>query len=629
MTTIGYATLRIIPSMRGTAGIMVRESAGAGEQAGAEAGRSFGNSFSNGLRGIGSKLTGVGIGATAAVTAPLALLGKHVFDAASDLNESLSKAGVVFGDWAIDVEQFAMRAATSLGISRQEALESASTFGNLFKSLGGFDNGTIMDMSTGMVTLASDLASFNNVPVGDVLTALQSGLVGELEPMRRFGVALNAETVELKAMELGLVDANGEVTEAGKVQARYALIMEGTATAQGDFARTAGGAANQQRILRARFADTAATLGQSLLPIGQQVLGWVTGLFEKFNKLSPQTKKYILIAAALAAALGPVVTIVGALVTAIGFLISPVGLVILAIAALVAGVIYAYTHFESFRETVDSVLEDVREGISGFVDIVQALWERFGSHILQYLEGVWITVSSIFQGAFDVIMGIWNVFAGIFTGDWSRVWDGIQQIFGGIVDAILGIVEGFVTSMGGLFGGMMEAIKSAVGIGLAAVFFLFVQLPLQIISLFWDAATWLYDAGVRIVKGLYDGIVNAPYNLFKAITDKLPGGVGVGTILGAVGGGIPGAVIGGAVGAISKFHQGGVLGGPRGKEQLFFGLGGETILPTHDPSWDGGGRGAVVHINAAGLPTALVTWLRSVVRVEGGGDVQIALGRAS
>lgn len=185
---------------------------------------------------------------------------------ASDMNESLSKVGVVFGSSAGDIETFANSAATNLGITKQAALEAAGTFGNLFLALG-LGQEPAAEMSENILTLSADLASFNNMDPTEVLEKLRSGLVGEAEPLRSLGVNINAATVEAKAMELGLAGANGELSEAAKVQARYALILEQTTTAQGDFARTANGNANQLRILKAQLGDLSAELGAVLLPI--------------------------------------------------------------------------------------------------------------------------------------------------------------------------------------------------------------------------------------------------------------------------------------------------------------------------------------------------------------------------
>lgn len=200
-------------------------------------------------------------GATGAVVAV-----KGLADAASDLAESQSKANVVFGSSVGLVNSFSQASATGYGIARQAALEATASFGNMFKTTGLAEQASA-SMSVTMTKLAADMASFNNEDPSDMLLRLRSGLAGEAEPLRRFGVLLSEAAVKAKAMELGIGDASGKLTEAEKVQARYALILEQTAVQQGDFARTSDGLANQQRILAAQMADLRAEIGTALLPV--------------------------------------------------------------------------------------------------------------------------------------------------------------------------------------------------------------------------------------------------------------------------------------------------------------------------------------------------------------------------
>lgn len=196
--------------------------------------------------------------------------------AASSMNETLSKSQVVFGDLNKRVLDFGATSAKSIGLSTQKAIEATATFGNFLTAMGVAKT-KALDFSLAMVKLAADLASFNNASPEDVLIALRAGLSGETEPLKRFGIAINELAVSTKAAELGLEGVNGKLTEGEKVQARYALIMQQTATAQGDFARTSDGLANRQRILAAQFEDLRAKIGSALLPA---VLTFVRALNE-------------------------------------------------------------------------------------------------------------------------------------------------------------------------------------------------------------------------------------------------------------------------------------------------------------------------------------------------------------
>lgn len=220
--------------------------------------------------GAGAAITTAGLNAVASAASRMTdLIGDSV-NAASNLREAMTKSQAVFGPASRQIEQWAATAARSFGQSKRQALEAAGTFGNLFDAMGLAESKAVA-MSKGIVQLATDLASFNNVTVDEALIALRSGLVGEVEPMRRFGVAINAASVEQKALAMGLARTRAELTESAKVQARYQLILENTTNAQGDFARTAHEAANQARILAAQAEDTSAKFGQVLLPIWIEV----------------------------------------------------------------------------------------------------------------------------------------------------------------------------------------------------------------------------------------------------------------------------------------------------------------------------------------------------------------------
>ena len=190
---------------------------------------------------------------------------------ASDLNESLSKNVVLFGDSSKQIENFASSTAQNFGISKNAALEATGVYGNLFRSMD-IAQPVAADMSQTLVGLAGDMASFNNADPSQVLAALQSGLVGETMPLRQFGVNINQAQIAQEALNLGISDGIEPLTAAQKAQATYALILDQTKLAQGDFARTSSGLANSTRILKARLADVSAQLGTVLLPIATQAV---------------------------------------------------------------------------------------------------------------------------------------------------------------------------------------------------------------------------------------------------------------------------------------------------------------------------------------------------------------------
>jgi hypothetical protein len=235
-------------------------------------------------------------------TFALAGIGVAAFSSvqsASDLNESISKSEVIFGDSAKAIQSWAKTTDKSLGLSTTAALESAGNFAILGSS-AGLTGKELASFSTDLTGLAADLASFNNTSTDEAITALAAGLRGESEPLRRFGVLLSESAVQAKAMELGLAKTTKELTLQDKVLARNELILEQTTKQQGDFARTADGAANQQRILAASVENTKAELGRGLLPVYQQLLRTLIPAVEVFSKNSKQIVSIGTVAAAAA-----------------------------------------------------------------------------------------------------------------------------------------------------------------------------------------------------------------------------------------------------------------------------------------------------------------------------------------
>jgi hypothetical protein len=216
--------------------------------------------------------------AAAAAAAGVIKFATDAVAAASDFEESVNKVKVVFSDNSDQVIKWSDTMAGSFGIAQQAALESAGTFGNLFDAMGlAEDAGT--KMSTTLVELAADLASFNNASPEDVLAAMQSGLTGQIRPLRQYGIEISEAALKQEALAEGITKSTSDMTMAEKVQLRYALILKQTGNAQGDFARTSDGLANQQRILAAQWDDLKVALGELLLPA-------VVDLTHAFNDLA-------------------------------------------------------------------------------------------------------------------------------------------------------------------------------------------------------------------------------------------------------------------------------------------------------------------------------------------------------
>lgn len=276
----------------------------------------------------GRKFSAAGALVKAATGTMIAGLAGRGIMAASDLNEQLSKTGTVFGPQAKIVTDGAQQMADAFGMDKAVFLDAASGIGLVGKA-SGLTKKAAAGLSVDMAKLAADASSFYNVPVTEALDAMKSGLVGEAEPMRKFGVLMNEATVNAEAMALGIVKpvkntvelaaaqgkarqaqqaytdalaehgrkspeataaalalqkaqeavgkaAKGvipELTEGQKVQARSSLIMKGMGDASGDLAKTQDSVANRLRELQGRAVNFAADMGTKALPAVELFLG--------------------------------------------------------------------------------------------------------------------------------------------------------------------------------------------------------------------------------------------------------------------------------------------------------------------------------------------------------------------
>jgi hypothetical protein len=340
--------------------------------------------YAGSLTKMGKSLTGtaaLSVASFAGITGPvLGFFGKSV-DSASDLNEATSAVKTVFGDAAGTILKFGSNSATALGQSQTAVLGAAGAFGALYKGLG-FTEDAMSKMSKQSITAASDLASFYNQDPSEVLGRIRSALTGEFEGLRQYGIMLSSVSVEQRALAMTGKTAADQLTEQEKVMARQALIMEGLGAAQGDFARTSGGLANQTRILKAQISDFTAQLGQVLLPIASKVVSALVGFMSTMTKLSPTGMKVIVVVGLIAAAMGPLLIAAGAVAsaisalggaaaigaTALAILTSPITLIVAALVGL--GIAYK-TNFLGFGDAVNWVAGKVADGfgrIKGFVD---------------------------------------------------------------------------------------------------------------------------------------------------------------------------------------------------------------------------------------------------------------------
>lgn len=578
MTNIGYATLSVIPSMKGAAAALSGGLAGPAAAAGAGAGSKFGAAFAGVLKG-GALAAGVGV----AVGGALASVGGSFDDAFDTIRVGSGATGdaleglkedfrAVVGDVPTDFGSAATAIAdlnTRLGVSGETGQGLAGQFLELSRltktDLGSNIEGVTRtfgdwgvatdDMSGAMDTLFR--ASQATGPPVDQLSRL---LVQYGAPLRQLGFGF-----EESAALLGKFEKEGVNTELVMGSLRIALgkmAREGE-DAQETFGRVVGdienaGSASEANamalelfgaragpdmaaaIREGRFelgdlfdqvangsetiADAATDTddwrqswtrfkNKALLaiePVATRVFNFLgdalDGLMDWWENDGPRiVESAQTIWAGVVAAFDTVRPIIDTIIGAVrGFFDlfrggGAAGLV--SDGGPLAGLMARFQALQPIIAQVVSVFRSgfdaIRAVVTTVVNIVRGIWDRFGTHILSFIERTVGNILQVVEGAFRAVQGIFEVFAGIFTGDWSRVWGGIQQIVSGIWSVIQGIVKQAI-----------EIVRTAIGAGMA------------LISQAWSFA---WNALKTFLSTVWDGITSAVSTAISGLVDWFRG----------------------------------------------------------------------------------------------------------
>lgn len=514
----------------------------------------------------------------AAGTMVASMAGKTVM-AASDLNEVMSKTGVVFGPQADLVTDAAQKMADQFGISKATYLDAASGIGQVGKA-SGLTQKAAAGLSTEFASLAADASSFYDVPIEEALAAMKSGLVGESEPMRQFGVLLSEAAVKAEAARLGIADMGAELTEGQKVQARASLITKGMADANGDLARTQDSVANRLREIRGRLTNFAADMGTKALPAAEKFLSalikapkvigamvssvkdylttnasWkpvldaakaaldglvvavkavpgifsgaasgVQGFLDKYAWLKPVLDTAgVAVAAFVAAflavmAIGKVVVVIKAITLAIRglFLAMAANPVGLIIAGLVALGVAVYAAYKRF------------EPFRNLVNTVGAALRNGLGVALDWVKAKWAAWGPAIMQALTMVWSTIQAYVGMIITYWRTMWNIVSTVVQAVFNAVKSYIQFMLPIWKAAFQAMWGVVK--------AVF---------------NAIKGVVRAGLQVIKGVIKAVTSAIRGDWRGVWQ------GIKQVLTGVWNGIK-AVVKGAIGVVKSVISGGL-----------------------------------------------------------------------
>lgn len=224
----------------------------------------------------------------AAVAITFRKIGHFIAQAVTESNkyqEDLNLFTVALGQYAAEAQNYAEKVSDVMGIDPAQWLRNQGVFNTLLTGFGDTADRAQL-MSQNLTQLGYDISSFFNISIEDAMQKLQSGISGELEPLRRLGYDLSQARLEQTALNLGIKESVANMTQAEKAELRYYAIMTQVTTAQGDMARTLEAPANQLRILQAQLTQAARAIGNIFIPALNAILPYAIAVVQVIREIA-------------------------------------------------------------------------------------------------------------------------------------------------------------------------------------------------------------------------------------------------------------------------------------------------------------------------------------------------------
>lgn len=224
----------------------------------------------------------------AVVAITFSKIGHFIAQAVTESNkyqEDLNLFTVALGQYADEAKEYAEYVSDIMGIDPAQWLRNQGIFNTLLTGFGDTAERAQL-MSQNLTQLGYDLSSYANIPIEEAMLKLQSGISGELEPLRRLGYDLSQAKLQQTALNLGIKESVANMTQAEKAELRYYAIMTQVTTAQGDMARTLEAPANQLRILQAQLTQAARAIGNIFIPALNAILPYAIAVVQVIREIA-------------------------------------------------------------------------------------------------------------------------------------------------------------------------------------------------------------------------------------------------------------------------------------------------------------------------------------------------------
>ncbi len=393
-----------------------------------------------GIAFAGEKIKKAGLALSIGLTLPILFIAKSLKDAARDAQETRSKFDTVFKGMAKESNSAASNLVANFGLSGTSARQLLSDTGDLLTGFG-FTTDSALSLSTQVNELAVDLASFTNFSGGakGASDALTKALLGERESLKSLGIAILEKDVKAKVSQLIAKGQRFETMRQAKAVATLAIAVEQSKNAIGDFARTSGELANQERITSARIQDLKESFGNALLPVALVLTKAIRSIVETLQELSPGAKKVIIVIAGIAAVIGPLLLLIGGLA--------------LAIPAITAGfALFAGVSLAALAPVAVAAI-----GIAAAAELIRRNWGSISSFFGGIATGISSTLGPTVGRLVDQFIEAANIITELFSSEsetskslseFANLGELIGTIIGGSLDLIIRGLSGVGAILG-------------------------------------------------------------------------------------------------------------------------------------------------------------------------------------
>lgn len=466
-TSVGWATLQIIPSADGFSKNLTKET----RPGMVAAGKSGGKSFGSGMIAAGKSF----VAPLAAIFAGTAITGffKDAVQGAAEFQTASKVTERAFGDGAKAIRSWAGDSSKSFAFTETQALKLANNLGFVASQAGGLAGKELVQFTRKSLEVAQALNVVNDVPVERTMLAIQNAVAGETQALKALGYNVSEQIIKDKALAMGAKEVDGEISKVARTQALYKLIMEQSKGPLDNMAKAQGDATAQALLAKRRWDDLKGTLGNALLPVVNTALKafnewtpgiekWVSGLLkggEGAGKLGNQIRS----------GLGSAISFVRPLFTAFGTVLNTLKNAFMQIwpsiqqaASVIMGVLGpAFTQVRNIL--ANQLIPAFNQFIQAITPFVSWLVETLAPVAAAVFEGL----VQLVKGALNIITGVLKVFTGVFTGNWKKVWNGVKQIFRGVWQFIQGWIVSKIGAIGKVIGRGIKFMRSTIGKGLS------------------------------------------------------------------------------------------------------------------------------------------------------------------